>query len=386
MKSQRWIFQSLILSVALNVTLLGVFFYFFIHDSPLHFSYHPKEALHIGNPPVPTGFLKRLPAVAYEHLLELLNDERKMETGFKVCEIALGALALYHHFDVERALGRGRLSKHLWKDEESRFLIFPGLSRADFETLLCFARTERWPLTPQGLFERIRTEGLGNCDPELIHFFCHTSEFVVFETLFARTHVPIQKRNVLNVALEGGWEIFLAFSLEEQRSIDFSSEMRQKVLLGAIDAGSKTAAYLLLMTDAQFALCQLDDNRLSQMLDLLTVKTAESCQFVQTVLASSRIESVRQKAMARMGEYAGTEPGIMAGHFYEKPGQKDLRPLFRQAPPAAPSPAVHIVQEGESLWLISRKYQISIDVLMQANQLSSSVIRPGKSLKIPLPD
>jgi hypothetical protein len=384
-KSQRWVFQSLFLSVTLNVILLGVFFYFFIHDNPLHFSYHPKETLHTGKPPMPIGFLKRLPDVSYEHLLELLNDERKMETGFRVCEVALGALAQYHHFDVERALGRGKLSKHLWEDEESEFLIFPGLTRGDYETLLCFANTERWPLTLQGLFERIRIEGVEKCDPELIHFFCHTPEFVIFETLFARTYLPIQKRNVLNVALEGGWEIFLTFSQEEQRNIDFSNEMRQHILMGAIDAGSKTAAYLLLITDAQFALCQLEDSRLSRMLDLLTVKTAESCQFVQTVLASSRIETIRQKAMAKMCEYAETEPGRMAGHFYEKPGQKDLHPPFRQVPPAAPPPSVHIVKEGESLWLIARKYHISIDDLMAANQLSTSVIRPGKSLKIPHP-
>lgn len=383
MQKPRWIFQTLVLSVALNVALLGVFFYYLIRDNPLHFCYRPKEIVKSQHPPIPPGFLDRLPAVSFGHLLELLNDDRKMEYGFCVREVALGALAAFHDFDVERGLGRGRLSKHIWEYEGKRFLLFPGLSEADFETLKIFAHAEQWPLTCQGLFKRIRDSGLENCDSGLIGFFCHTPEFVLFETLFARTRLPIQKRSVLNLALEGGWEKFAAFIAEQQAGVDFSHEARQKVLLGAIDEGSKTAAYLLLITDAPFAAHQLDDVHLAHVLDLLTAKTQESLQFAQTVAASSRIDPVRQKAMARISEYTGNAPGEVAGHFYEKPGQKDLRPVFRQAPPAAPPSGSHVVQEGESLWIIARKYKISTDALMEANQMQNSVIRPGKTLKIP---
>ena len=391
MRNPRWIFQALILSALLNVALLGVFFYFLIRDNPLHFSYRPKETLHAQHPPIPPGFLERLPSIAFAHLLELLADERKMETGFQVREISLGALALFHHFDVERGLGRGKLSKHIWEYEGARFLMFPGLSRTDFETLRNFAYLDQWPFTTQGLFERIRRSELENCDQGLIHFFCHTPEFVLFETLFARTHLPIQKRSVLSLALEGGWENFAAFSEKQRTGVDFSSEMRQRVLLRAIDEGSKTAANLLLITDAPFAIHQLDDAHLTLVLDLLSTQTPQSVksqsaqpefvQFLQTIAASARIDAIRQKALARISEY--TSPCEVAGHFYEKPGHKDLRPVFRQAPPAAPAPTAHVVQDGESLWIIARKYKISIDALMEANQLHNSVIRPGKALKIP---
>ena len=382
--NSRWIFQALILSALLNIVLLGIFFYFLIRDNPLHFSYCPKEFVHLQRPPIPSGFLERLPSVAFDHLLELLADERTLESGFQVCEVALGALALFHHFDVERGLGKGKLSKHIWEFEGTRFLMFPGLSKTDFETLRHFAYHDQWPLTAQGLFERIRGLGLENCEQELIHFFCHTPEFVLFETLFARTHLPIQKRKVLNLALEGGWEKFAAFSEAQKRSADFSSQMRQQVLLGAIDEGSKTAAYLLLLTDTSFATHQLDDVHLTRLLDLMSIPTPESLQFVQTIAASARIEGVRQKALTKISDYTGVTSGEMAGHFYEKPGQKDLRPVFRQTPPAAPSPLAHVVQEGESLWIIARKYKVSLDALMEANQLHNSVIRPGKALKIPL--
>ena len=45
--------------------------------------------------------------------------------------------------------------------------------------------------------------------------------------------------------------------------------------------------------------------------------------------------------------------------------------------------ALHTVQEGESLWKISRKYKVSVERLMEFNQLESEKIKPGRVLKIP---
>ncbi len=43
----------------------------------------------------------------------------------------------------------------------------------------------------------------------------------------------------------------------------------------------------------------------------------------------------------------------------------------------------HKIRPGESLWTIARKYGISIDLLKRANKLSSDKLRSGKSLLIP---
>ena len=56
----------------------------------------------------------------------------------------------------------------------------------------------------------------------------------------------------------------------------------------------------------------------------------------------------------------------------------------------APAPAIqrsgtvqHTVQTGDSLWSIARRYRVKLDDLMRWNDLeSSSVIRPGQSIKI----
>ncbi len=46
--------------------------------------------------------------------------------------------------------------------------------------------------------------------------------------------------------------------------------------------------------------------------------------------------------------------------------------------------ARHEVRKGEYLGRIARKFGVSVDSIMQANQLSSNLIKPGQELKIPL--
>lgn len=43
----------------------------------------------------------------------------------------------------------------------------------------------------------------------------------------------------------------------------------------------------------------------------------------------------------------------------------------------------YVVQDGDSLWKIARKFNVSVDVLRAYNKLDSDALRPGKSLKIP---
>jgi LysM repeat protein len=72
---------------------------------------------------------------------------------------------------------------------------------------------------------------------------------------------------------------------------------------------------------------------------------------------------------------------------------KDRLPLLSKPAvqqPAAPPPAVpvkskrtHVVQSGENLWKIARKYKVSIDALKKANRLDTDKLRPGKELVIP---
>jgi membrane-bound lytic murein transglycosylase D len=57
--------------------------------------------------------------------------------------------------------------------------------------------------------------------------------------------------------------------------------------------------------------------------------------------------------------------------------------------PAAPQPATggtvqYVVQRGDSLWKIARKYNVKVNDLKSWNDLASSNIRPGQSIRIEL--
>jgi hypothetical protein len=385
MQKSRWILQTLTLSVALNAALLFTFFYFFVRDNPLHFAYKPKEEHYEKEPPMTPTLLNRLQAFSFEQLVELLADRRKVEHGYGVRDFALGALASYHDFDVERGLGRGELSKRKWEFSGNSYMLFPRLEENDFELLQKFAARERWPFTPKGMFKIIRQIGVENCDPALIRYFCHTPHFALLETMFARTQLPLQKKTLLSLALESGWESLEAYYQRQKEGVDFNAQTRQAFLMNAISNGSKTAAYLLITIDGSFAQKNLDDDQLVKTLTLLTVKTQEALHFAQVAASSPRSDAVREAARERLSFYTGGPPDDFAGHFVEKPGLKELRPVFRQRPPAAPDPRTHIIQPGESLWIISKKYQVPMEVLMEENHLQSTIIQPGKSLKIPLP-
>ena len=58
------------------------------------------------------------------------------------------------------------------------------------------------------------------------------------------------------------------------------------------------------------------------------------------------------------------------------------RPATRPAP-AQPATRVHTVAKGDSLWVLSRKYNVSVDAIKRANSLKSDTIVIGRKLVIP---
>ena len=77
-----------------------------------------------------------------------------------------------------------------------------------------------------------------------------------------------------------------------------------------------------------------------------------------------------------------------------------LKRFFPQAPPleaqiiadakpalsAAITPKIHVVQSGDNLWKIAKKYQVSIKEIMRINHLETEKLRPVKNSKSPITD
>ena len=58
-----------------------------------------------------------------------------------------------------------------------------------------------------------------------------------------------------------------------------------------------------------------------------------------------------------------------------------------QSPPPTPTPrTTHLVQSGQSLWLIAALYNLTLEQLMELNELTvESIIRAGDELLVRLP-
>lgn len=381
----HWLTQTLILSGVLNVIFIGIFFYFLVRENPfpIAFEYTPvliqqEEVL------IPAEIVKTFLPLSRYQLIEKLKNEQLVEDGYRVRDFALSLLVYREHIDLRRALGVKSLSERRWKiGAKHELILFPGLEKNDFDKIEAFLREEAWPQTSFGLYCLIKKQ-LTSSDPTLLQTFCQTPEFLALETLFGRSGLPIKKGAILALACESDWSEIEKHLNMQKENCNFHEKRRQEFLLHALESHSKTAAYLCLITDFPFASKQLDDAHVCLLLDLLAQGTHEAIRYAKEIAVSQRSDQIRQKAFRKLVDFGVARNEPLAARLEARPGAiGELRPVFREAPPASPPTSTHLVQPGESLWIIARKYKISIEDLMAKNGLSSQTIRPGQALKIP---
>lgn len=376
--------QTLILSGVLNVIFLGIFFYFFIRENPfpIAFEYAPL------NPPVeklilPVEVIGELAPLSSQELQAKLNDDTHVRDGYRIKDFALAILGFRDHLDVRRALGKKNLSERRWKiGSKHELTLYPELEADDFVVIQAFLKEEKWPETSYGLYLQIKKQGT-SADPALLQMFCQTPEFLAVEVLFGPTCLPIKKGTLLALLIETPWPLIDAFLQKQRAGCDLSEHARRQFLIQSLMAHSQTAAYLLLMTDFTFAVDQLENSQVIVLLDLISKKTTEAVRYLKEIINSLRPEEIRQQAVDRLKSLGVESKGEIAARPGPRPSIGELRPVFRDKPPASPPPGIHVIQAGESLWLIARKYQVSIEELKATNHLSSPTIQPGKTLKIP---
>ncbi len=362
--------------------------------------------------------IAHLSKLSFDQLLSKLQETKLIENGYTERDLALACLVNFYHFDLARALGKSFKPQQrllLWKNETMNeaipLVIYPGLTQLQFETILQLAKTEQWPLTPRGLFLLLQKQkGEQNIDPSLIEAFMTTSEFLAVELLFKRGEVPLSKQELVEVILEGNWFLLSQF-VEQQRQLnDLSQAKREKFLLDYIAKGSQAAAYLLLKTELEFASKKLDNAQVVTILQLLPRKTPESERFALSLLMSPRSTSVWQQASLKLYEYAG-EPIPKDWNYQtslKRFVSKDIPILQKEVNHSSSKPMIaaetrshvatirpvqdrlastqyrlYIVQEGDSLWKISRRFGVDMEILKKKNQLKSNAIKPGTVLKIP---
>lgn len=437
----RKLMQALIISGVFNIVLASLFFYWVVKERPPtpYFESKPagKEdqqtpvALDQSNAEV----IRQFKELSLEQLIAKLASTDLVENGYTQRDLALACLVTFHHFDLTRSLiGLAEPAQHraiqfgVRKDgTPSKVVAYPGLTDEQFKAISDFAQRERWPLTSRGLFVNLRKPE-GRSDASLVDAFSLTPEYLAVEILLNRSEVTVERNDILNILNDGTWQMLSTFMEQQKEVQDLSPARRQHFLLQYIEKGSKAAAYVMLNTDGPVAVRKLDDMHVKAMLNLLTERTPQAEKFALALLTSPRGDSVWQLAALRLYQYAGETPPENFQHhealarFLSKKTaiQKKLpapiaianaaKPIVAAAPspkptvanppkPAKPAakptaPIVHkepvkkkellyIVQEGDSLWKISRRFKVDMDKLKSYNHMSSDNLKPGTSLRIP---
>ena len=432
----RKLMIALTASGVLNILLISLFFYWMIKDTPPSPYFEQKPALKeeqqapLASERGNAELIHYYRSLSFDQLVAQLNHHRLIENGYSQRDVALACLVTFHHFDLERALvgftqpeqKRSIVYGQLKNGLPAMITVYPGLSDEQFQAVIHFANTEKWPLTSKGLFWQLKK--MKNLpDSSLEDAFSITPEFLSVELLFNRAESSVSKAEIQSMLLEGTWLMLSQFAEQQKLVQDLSPARRQRFLLEYIDYKSPAAAHLMLKLDGEFALKKLDDRHVITLLGLLKDKNPQNEKFALDLLSSPRSDGVWKTAAAKLYQYAGeTAPEKNLHHLAIKrfiPGQMQENTLSMEkslVTPPMPAKApvkrnstekmpvtqlnkptatikkeerrykedrLYIVQEGDSLWKISRKFNVDMDILRNHNKLKSDALKPGTPIRIP---
>lgn len=398
--------MALIISGGLNIILLVMIGLGVFHGpDPITYDHRPV-ASNTQEVQTVRGVLRAYQATSFEQLITQLRDTTLVEDGWTQRDLALGWLVTAHDFDLSRALIHHpqplqTRTLRFTTDEGQRTLAvsaFPGLSEGQFRAITTFANTERWPITSEGLFFRLQQQQ-ETTDPTLAETFFLTPEFQSVEMLFARATVAVKKKELLSVLTQGNWKTLTAFTEKQRLAQDLSPQQRRKFLFDYMAQNSQAAASLLLKTDPRFVVRRLDDRQIIELLSLLNEKTPLAERLAVDLLTSPRSDAVWKAASACLYTYAGEAMPLPYDHVAalnrfvsETMWQAKLQQLSQPTPTVAvevntpmtsTERLIHQVQKGDTLWKISRQYQVSVQDIRSLNGLASDTITPGQKLTIP---
>jgi hypothetical protein len=362
----------LIVSITLNVALLIGGFALSIQE-PLA-QYSLSNSVDSDEKFTNIALLRDYSKLSFRELVSLLTNKELVEEGYFKRDLALSALVSYHHFDIEKALGSDFLVKRRISEESVD--LFPGLTEDQFSAIVKFAYQEKWPLKGKGLFLLLKKLPE---EPTLIEAFMMTPEMYALSVLFQKTGAPQDMKTLVQLVKEGTWEILDQFGKEQTNLLELTVEKRRRVLLSFLAHQSRTAANLLVATDRSFISNKLDDQALFQLVDSILDKTDETVLFCKGLLSSRRSDKILSKVKAKLLQWHEV---VEVGKSVLKDELVELPPVFD--PQEAPAKrAVHTVEAGETLWRISKHYQVSVQDIIEENGIEAGKIQPGMELKIP---
>ena len=288
--------------------------------------------------------------LSYEELLKELDDDSDLGEGLRRCDLALGCLGTYHYFDVNRALSGHPVNKRAIRlDSGETIFLFFGLSSGKFEAIRKFAKTEVWPLTPEGLFREI--QGRKEIPVSLKEAFEGTMECFVVQSAFRRLPYPISQETLFSLFAQASWEDIQRLINQIQTNPQGRFDNFPSFLISQMEKGSRFSAALLLFLEKEGCLKTLSHSEVERILTIL----------------SERILEIEPFLLSMKNRVGWIDLSSSRTHF-DSTGEGRF----------------HIVEPGDSLWRISRRYSVPIETIRTMNQLESDRLQLGIKLLLPL--
>ncbi len=397
----RVLTQALIISGTLNIGLLSTFIYVILKERQEVVSLEMQSSLAVRQSFTNDQILKSYSKCSFQDLLIRLENKEFLEDGYAKRDLALSCLTAFHYFPLSKVLGgaglqkRGIIFQGVAPDEKLEITAFSGLKDEHFEAILQFARTEKWPLTAQGIFLLLQ-RSTPPYDASLLESFYVTPEFHHIQALLQKSVPSIEKAVLVDLLKSGTWER-LKKSLDSLRLLQNYDEesSRNFLMVYAFGFGSKVAASALLQHQAEYVLKRLKDEQLLSFFDLDLDQKEVLESMAKDILLSPRSDVLRQKAAEYLYSAAQElmpQPynyqAALNRFFPEKVQQSLIIQPILKVEPAQPIQIlkvcrIHTIQEGDSLWKIARKYGTTVDAISKLNSLESERLKLGKKLQIP---
>jgi LysM repeat protein len=375
-----WLF----LSGFLNILLISALLFWFFQD-PFVEEWKPpaiEERLQVGQlHPTNAAALGYYKSQGFEKLFLALKKTGLIEDGYRERDLALGVLVSFHDFDLERALKSHfrSLEKRIlsFKEGNQTLLVYPGITDLQYQAIYEFAQKEKWPFKIKGLISLLKKEQFKD-EPSLHDAIFLTPEFATVEALFKG--INVSRQHLIRMLREGNFGLLLAFL--EKSGKNQASESRQKLLLAYLNEGSSTAGQLLLKTDFEFAAKRLGDPAVLSMVQNLDQNTKEATSFLAILLASSRGETVKSEAKAKYLELTGKSWEPLVSRVSRETSLLEVEKVVT-FPSKPKKELLYIVQDGDSLWKIAKRFSVKIEEIRELNKLKSDFLKPGTPLRVP---
>lgn len=173
---------GLVLSGALNVVVLSFLFYWMVKERvPIPYCEHKPADQEEQQAPLADyrtcgEVMRGLKDLSFDQLVARLQQTQLVESGLTQRDLALAALVAFHHFDLKRALTvqpqqqRGFVCGQSSRGKPIQVVVYPGLTDKQFQEIVHFAQTERWPITSRGLFILLQKAASADKSLELLKF------------------------------------------------------------------------------------------------------------------------------------------------------------------------------------------------------------------------